>query len=312
MAGSGVPAVVCPAVVSALARAVAVIVASAPDVVAQFAVSWRHPPAVARASRVPALAVAELSDDPVPVSREADPVPADASGPTHCSERIARPAAGESESRSGELAEEKRSDSVVGVANWSLDWQDVPSGGRSEGCWRAVFPALPACSHSDSVHSAWEAGRRDGPAQEEDCSLPEADWFALVPECREDSRDVPLDGLPEDYWAAQPGVPLPEEAYSRPEAGWFALVPNWQDVPPVGRRDSWEAVPLCYQHSAPPAWTAQFEAELSEAGPPGSLRALGPRRPSRPVRFSQALPGARLQARSAALEHWKAVCRHCS
>ena len=111
-AGSGVPAAVCPVIAFAPAHAVAVIVVSALDVVARLAVFWPHPPVAGRAWRVPAPAVAELSDDPVAGSREADPALAGASGPIRCSARIAQPAEGELESRSDELLAQEQSDWV--------------------------------------------------------------------------------------------------------------------------------------------------------------------------------------------------------
>jgi len=105
-----------------------------------------------------------------------------------------------------------------------------------------------------------------------------------------------------------------EEVYSLPEADWFGPVPEFRghswDVPPVGRRGGWEAVPLCCPHSVLPAWVARVEAEPSEAGL--ALRALRQRRLSRPVRFSLGHPGVRLEAQSGEPGQRKAVCRHCS
>ena len=116
--GSVVPVSVCPAVASALARAFPVIVASALDVVAQPAVFWGHPPASGGDWRFPAFAFAERSDDPDPVSLEADPALAVASGPTRHSPRVLRPAEG---SRSYDLPEVGPSDWIEVVANRRLD-----------------------------------------------------------------------------------------------------------------------------------------------------------------------------------------------
>ena len=109
-ADSGVPAAVCLAAVSAHVRAFPVIVVSALDAVARPAVFWRHPPVAGRAWRVPALAVVELSDDPVAGLREADPALAGASGPTRCSAKLPQPAEVDLEPRSDELLEEEQSD----------------------------------------------------------------------------------------------------------------------------------------------------------------------------------------------------------
>jgi hypothetical protein len=213
--GSGVPAAVLPGAVSALARAVAVIVAFALDAVARLAVFWPHPLAAGRAWRVLALAVAELSADPVPASREADPALAGASGPTRCSATVAQLAAGEQEPRSDELPEEELSDWVVVVAKRYSNYRDVPQDGHSEGCSAAVCSGLPACWHSDWHHSAARADRCDGLEAAEGYSLLGADWFALVPEWHVCLPDDRWGDYPEDCWAARSLAPLSEETYSR-------------------------------------------------------------------------------------------------
>jgi hypothetical protein len=170
---------------------------------------------------------------------------------------------------------------------------DGPSDGCLEDCWAARSPEL-----SEEVYSR-----------------PGADWFALVLEWCWGSPDDLSDGCLEDCWAVR-SPELSEEAYSRSEAEWFALVLECRwgstDVPSGGLRDDSEAEQLCCRHSAPPVQAVRPEVEQSEAELAGSLRALGSRQPSGPARFSRVLPGGRLEVRSAALEHLKAVYRHCS
>ncbi len=111
-----------------------------------------------------------------------------------------------------------------------------------------------------------------------------------------------------------------EETYLRLAADWFAPVQEFRGdlrgVLPGGLLDGWEAEQFCCRHSALPARVARAAVEQSEADPAGSIRApqrvQGQQRPSLRGRCSQALHGARLQARSVAPEHWRAACRHCS
>jgi hypothetical protein len=157
--GPGVPVSVCPAVASALALAFPVIVLFALDVVARLAVFWGHPPVSEGDWRFPAFAFAERSDDPAPASPEADPALADASGPTHYSQRAVQPAQG---SRSDELPEVGPSDWIEVVAKRCLDQQDDPPGGHLE-IWETVgCSAPPAFLHSDWHHSAALVGQGDG------------------------------------------------------------------------------------------------------------------------------------------------------
>ncbi len=217
-ADSGAPAAVCPGAVSALVRASPAIVAFALDAVAPPAVFWPHQPAAGRAWRVPALAAAELSVDPVAGSREADSVPAGASGPTRRSAKIAQPAERELESRLDELLLGQPSDWVVVVVKRRSDYPGVPPGGHSEGSRSAVCSVSPACLHSDWRHSAARAGRCGGPVAAEGYSLRADDSFELVLERRGGALDDPSGDYSEDCWAALFLASLPGEAYSRQAA----------------------------------------------------------------------------------------------